>query len=171
MIIRKYLQDVQQTLHAAIINRFIHDGLIYFFIVFASIMWNVFFGLFAPPVYNAIPRHWSVVILTICAHRLVINLRRTGEKSHRPQGFQDSGYPSLGNSTASSGKKRVLGSISSQPLVVAGYPPSHGFSGTTAGVSDGVMVIEMQSRRSESATSANGGRQHTARAWSGYNPV
>lgn len=171
MIIRKYLQDVQQTLHAAIINRFIHDGLIYFFIVFASIMWNVFFGLFAPPVYNAIPRHWSVVILTICAHRLVINLRRTGEKAHRPQGFQDSGYPSLGNSSASSGKKRAIGSISSQPLVAASYPLSHGFSGPTAGVLDGVMVIEMQRRRSESATSANRGRQHTARAWSGNTPV
>jgi hypothetical protein len=171
MIIRKYRQDIQQTLHAAIINRFIYDGLIYFFIVFGVILWNVFFGLFAPPVYNAIPRHWSVVILNICAHRLVINLRRTGEKSYRPRGLQESDDPTLNGSSVSGGKKRAISSISGQPLVAASYPLSSGFSGTTAGVSNGISVIEMQRRGLGTAMSANGGRQHTARVWSGNTHV
>lgn len=171
MIIRKYLQDIQQTFHAAIINRFIHDGVIYFFIVFGLIMWNVFFGLFAPPVYNAIPRHWSLVILTICAHRLVINLRRTGEQSHLPQGVQESSYPTLGKSSVSTGKKGAIGSVSSQPLVAASNPLIIGFSSTRAGVSNGASVIEMQRRGLESVMSASGGRQHAARMWSGNTPV
>lgn len=163
MIIRKYRLDIKQTLHAAIINRFIHDGLIYFFIVFGLILWNVFFGLFAPPVYNVIPRHWSVVILTICAHRLVINLRRIGEKSHRPHGLHESDEPSLNSSGVNRGKKRAIGSLGPQTLVAATYPLSSGFSGATPCVPNGVGVIEMQRRESESAVSANGGGQHTAR--------
>jgi hypothetical protein len=165
MIIRKYLVDIQQTLHAAIINRFIHDGLIYFFIVFALILWNVFFGLFAPPVYNAIPRHWSVVILTICAHRLVINLRRTGEKSYRPRGYQESDDPTLGGSSVGSGKKRAIGSVSAQPLVAPSYQINSGLSGTTAGVASGHSVIEMQRRGLDNAMSSNGQKEYTARAW------
>jgi hypothetical protein len=162
MIIRKYRQNIQQTVHIAIINRLIYDGLIYFFIVFGVILWNVFFGLFAPPIYTAIPRHWSMVILTTCAHRLVINLRRTGEKSYRLGGLQESDDPSLNGSSVSGGKKRTIGSIRGRPLVAASYPLSSGFSCTTGDVSNGISVIETQGRGLGTVMSANGGRQHTA---------
>ena len=79
--------------------------------------------------------------------------------------------PTLNGSSMSSGKKRAIGSISGQPLVAASYPLSSGLSGTTAGVSNGLSVIEMQRRGSDTAMSANGGKQYTARVWSGNTNV
>jgi hypothetical protein len=126
MVILKYRRDIQFTAHSAIINRIIHDGVVYFFFVFSVIMWNVFSGLFAPPVYYAIPRHWGVLIVTNCAGRLVINLRRAGVQDRQRVEFQETDNPNLGSSGASSGwswNKSAIGDI-----VKPGVAPSYQLS-------------------------------------------
>ena len=101
----------------------------------------------------------------------MINLRRAGEKSHRPpHGHSESSYPTLGSSSAGSGKKRAIGSISAKPLV-ASYQLSSGLGATTAGVQSTFGSIEMQRRGSETAMYAAGGRQYTARPWGGNTAV
>ena len=167
MIIYKYYRDIRKTFHSTLINRFIQDGVGYFFIVFGLIMWNVFFGLFAPPTYSGIPRHWTLVIQTMCANRLVMNLKKAGEKNSRPHPLQgtDTPNPSSGTGQSWSGKKSATSGTVKPPAVLS-YQYD-GPKGTAVGAMRPYNVIEMTPtpRGPDTMMAVYGDRRHPNRTW------
>ena len=131
----------------------------YFFIVFGLIMWNVFFGLFAPPIYSPIPQHWSTVILTICANRLVVNLRRASNLSNQSQTTDIAAGTGYSWSVQN-------GAIGDTP-VPASYPGG-GRKSTAVGAVYLDNVIEMAPRRElDTVTTASGYGKYPSRMWGG----